>query len=274
MAMTEPLLPAEPIGTAAERPAPTGLEPDRTEEGGMVLGRPVEDRSFEGVGAGLGVAAGLAIGTAVAGPIGTAVGGLAGAVAGFLAGEAIERAAGPAATTTDTSRAQESSAPDPGALSAPGPIDAHRVGPTSAHGFVTYPTNYLLAVADTDAQAAAGAAALESAGFAASDVVVIAGPEGEQFGRLGAKPGPQSRFVRMIQFTTMDQMPDFRAYEAAVLDGRTVVGVRIDAAQIPVARDLLLTNGFHFLNYYGRWSTAEVSPWRGPELDLPDYLRR
>ena len=268
------LMPVESLKIPAEQPAPTSREAERTGEGGMVLGRPVEDRSFEGVGTSLGVAAGLAIGTAVAGPIGTAVGGLAGAVAGLLAGEAIERAAGPAATTTDTSRPWESSTPDAGVVSAPGPIDSDRVGPTSRHGFVTYPTNYLLAVADTDAQAAAGAAALASAGFAASDVVVIAGPEGEQFGRLGAKQGPQSRFVRMIQFTTMDQMPDFRAYEAAVLDGRTVVGVRIDAARIPVARDLLLANGLHFLNFYGRWSTAEVSPWRGAELDLPDYLRR
>jgi len=70
------------------------------------------------------------------------------------------------------------------------------------------------------------------------------------------------------------QTPDFRAYEAALLDGRTVVGVRIDAGHLPVARDALLASGLHFLNFFGRWSTTEVSPWRGPELDLPDYLRR
>jgi hypothetical protein len=96
----------------------------------------------------------------------------------------------------------------------------------------------------------------------------------EQFERLGPRQGPLSWLVRMIQFTTMDQMPDFRAYEAALLDGRTVVGVRIDADQVPVARDVLIASGLHFLNFYGRWSTMEVSPWRGPELDLPDYLRR
>jgi hypothetical protein len=73
-------------------------EPD---EPGLILGRPVEDRSFEVVEAGIGVAAGLAIGTAVAGPIGTAVGGLVGAAAGIIAGEALERAVGAAATTTN-----------------------------------------------------------------------------------------------------------------------------------------------------------------------------
>ncbi len=70
---------------------------------GLIAGRPVEDRSFEVVETGIGIAAGVAIGTAVAGPIGTAVGGLIGAAAGIVAGEAVERAAGRAATTTDAS---------------------------------------------------------------------------------------------------------------------------------------------------------------------------
>ncbi len=70
-------------------------------EPGLVLGRPVEDRSFEAVETGIGLAAGAAIGTAVAGPIGAAVGGLIGAAAGLAAGEVVERAAGKAATTTD-----------------------------------------------------------------------------------------------------------------------------------------------------------------------------
>jgi len=70
-------------------------------EPNLVLGRPVEDRSFEVVEAGVGISLGMAVGTAVAGPIGTAVGGLLGAAAGIVAGEALERAAGRAATTTD-----------------------------------------------------------------------------------------------------------------------------------------------------------------------------
>jgi hypothetical protein len=71
------------------------------DEPGLILGRPLEDRSFEAVEAGIGLAAGLAIGTAVAGPIGTAVGGLVGAGLGLVAGEAVERAVGRAAETTD-----------------------------------------------------------------------------------------------------------------------------------------------------------------------------
>ena len=71
------------------------------EEPSLIMGRPVEDRGFEVVEAGVGACAGLAIGTAVAGPIGTVVGGVVGAAAGLLAGERIERAAGHAAETMD-----------------------------------------------------------------------------------------------------------------------------------------------------------------------------
>jgi hypothetical protein len=74
---------------------------------GMILGRPVEDRTFEAVEVGVGVATRIGIGTAVAGPFGAAVGGVVGAAVGIIAEEAVERAAGPAATTTDTSEQEE-----------------------------------------------------------------------------------------------------------------------------------------------------------------------
>jgi hypothetical protein len=263
--------------TEHESPVPILSDQERARQPdppGLVVGRPVEDRSFEAVVTGLGTVAGLAVGAAVAGPTGVAVGGLAGAAVGFLAGEAIERAAGPAATTTDAEHPLESSIVGPAGAPGASSIGAVRAAPSHGRGSITYPTNYLLAVADTETQAASGVAALAGAGFPASAAVVISGPEGERFERLGPRPGPLSPLVRMIQFTTMDQAPDFSAYEAALQDGRSVVGVRIDANQVPVAREVLLANGLHFLNFYGRWSTQEVSPWRGPELDLPDYLRR
>ena len=271
--MTQAAMVPEPPEAADERPVPMSDEPRLTSEDrepGLILGRPVEDRSFEAVEAGLGMVVGMAIGTAVAGPIGAAVGGLAGAGAGFLAGEAIERAAGPAATTTDCASLQGSSIADSGGASPARRIASVGVEPAARPGFITYPTNYLLAVADTETQAVAASAALARAGLPATRVVVIAEPGGEQIKRLGSRQGPLSRFVRMVQFTTMDQMPDFRAYEAALSDGRTIVAVRMDPGQLPVVRDALLTSGLHFLNFYGRWSTTEVSRWRGPELDLPD----
>ncbi len=70
-------------------------------EPGLVAGRPVEDRSFEVVEAGVGMAAGVAIGAAVGGPVGAAAGALVGGAAGLFAGEALERHEGRAARTTD-----------------------------------------------------------------------------------------------------------------------------------------------------------------------------
>jgi outer membrane lipoprotein SlyB len=84
-------------------------EPEEPFDEGLIAGRPVEDRSFElvetGVGIALGVAAGIAAGTALAGAPGTVIGGIFGAIVGgaigFGAGEALEQAEGLAAKTTD-----------------------------------------------------------------------------------------------------------------------------------------------------------------------------
>jgi hypothetical protein len=84
---------------AVEAPFPEALFD--LDEPGLIAGRPVEDRTFEAVEAGVGLAAGIAIGSAIAGPIGAAVGGLVGMAGGIATGEAIERAAGRVATTTD-----------------------------------------------------------------------------------------------------------------------------------------------------------------------------
>jgi hypothetical protein len=77
---------------------------DEPDEPGLIAGRPVEDRSFEAVEAGVGLAAGIAIGSAIAGPIGAAVGGIVGIAGGIATGEAVERAMGRVATTTDATR--------------------------------------------------------------------------------------------------------------------------------------------------------------------------
>ncbi len=91
--MAETQLVQDPVADVVERHV--------LEEPSLVMGRPVEDRGFEVVEAGVGACAGMAIGTAVAGPIGTVVGGVVGVAAGLVAGERIERAAGHAAETMD-----------------------------------------------------------------------------------------------------------------------------------------------------------------------------
>jgi hypothetical protein len=146
----------------------------------------------------------------------------------------------------------------------------------SARRSFAYPTDHLLAVIDDPGAAAEAGRALVAAGFPAPDVTVLRGDEGaDRLDGLGTVGGPWRRIVRAFQFMTMDQMPDFLTYEAALRDGRAVVAVRArDRSAMLKARDAIVAAGGHFLNFFGRFSTEELARWRGPELDVPGYMRR
>lgn len=140
----------------------------------------------------------------------------------------------------------------------------------------TYPTDHLLAVVDDPSAADAAVDRLRVGGFASGDVTTLRGPsDASQLDGLGRAGGPLRRLLRIVQFMTMDQMPDFRLYEAAIAASRTVVAVHVrDPEATRLAGEILAAAGGHFMNRYGRLSTEELSRWRGPELELPDYLRR
>jgi hypothetical protein len=145
----------------------------------------------------------------------------------------------------------------------------------------TYPTDHLLAVVDDRSAARTLAEGLVAelgadGGLAAGAVTVLDGtPDADRIDGLGRAGGAWGRLLRIVQFMTMDQMPDFRLYEAAIEDGRAVVAVRVaDRPTMLRVRDRLVAGGAHFLNFYGRYSTEELTRWRGPELDLPGFLRR
>jgi hypothetical protein len=139
-----------------------------------------------------------------------------------------------------------------------------------------YPTHHILAVIDDPAAAAGAARSLTAAGFPPADVTILRGAESaDRLDGLGEVGGPWRRIVRGFQYMTMDQMPDFRTYEAAIRDGRAVVAIHVtDRPRMLAARDVLIAAGGHFINYFGRLSTEEFTRWQGPELALPDYLRR
>ncbi len=141
---------------------------------------------------------------------------------------------------------------------------------------IPYPTDYLLAVIDDPAGALRCAAALRSAGFAEGDVVVLASGPGEPgFEALASRHPRWTRLLRIVQFMTMDQMPDLVLYEAALRAGRSVIAVHArDRAAALAARSIVVGAGAHFVNRFGRTSTEEFEPWRGPELELPELMRR
>lgn len=142
--------------------------------------------------------------------------------------------------------------------------------------YIGYPTNRLLAVIDDPAEAAAAMAELKAAGLADRDLELLRGEEGaDRMDGTGEVSGWLGRLRRAFDFTLMDQLVDFAAYERALRDGRAVVMVHVHGdAPKSKAHEVLKRHGGHFSNYYGRFATEELDLWRGPEPDIPGYLRR
>ena len=141
---------------------------------------------------------------------------------------------------------------------------------------ITYPTRKVLGVIDEPAQAREAAAALVATGVPASDIRLLVGEDGRRdLATLGSPPNLLSRTVRVFQFMSMDQLPDFLVYERALVDGRAVIAVHVaNRSAMQGVREVLERFGAHFLNHFGRLSTEELSMWRGPEPEIPGALRR
>jgi hypothetical protein len=136
-------------------------------------------------------------------------------------------------------------------------------------------TNRLMAVLDTADEAATATAALAREGFGA-DVLVLRGDrDADRIDSLGNAGGLWTRARRLLSFTLADQVVDLAVYVAALRDGRTVLSVLVSGDDGKErARRALVGAGAHFLNFFGRFATEDVAPWRGRELPLPPYLRR
>jgi len=136
-------------------------------------------------------------------------------------------------------------------------------------------TNRLMAVLDTDDAAATAVAALAREGFSGEAVLVLrGGQDADRIDSLGNVGGTWARVRRLLSFTLADQMVDLAVYVAALRDGRTVLSVLAPGARKEPARRALAGAGAHFVNFFGRFATEDIVPWRGRELPLPPWLRR
>ena len=140
---------------------------------------------------------------------------------------------------------------------------------------IGYPTGWTLAVVDDPATARKAAADLRMLPLREEEVVVIHGADAPaQLGRLGASSGPLARLRRSFQFLMMDQLPDFVVYEAAVEEGRAVLGVRAGSEGAAAAVATLRRHGAHFINRFGALMTADIEPWHGPMPKVPQHMTR
>ena len=136
--------------------------------------------------------------------------------------------------------------------------------------------NRLLAVLDNTEAATTATNALIRAGFGPEAITVLLGNEdADRIDSLGKVRGRWTRAWRLLQFTQTDQMVDLVVYEAALRDGRTIIAVHAPRMKDRERAKLALgAAGAHFMNFFGRIATEDVSRWRGKELPIPPYLRR
>jgi hypothetical protein len=142
--------------------------------------------------------------------------------------------------------------------------------------FSSYPARRVVSVLDRPAAGPEVVAALQAEGFDADDIDVLTGAGSLQPVRPRDRAkGVAAQVRRWFAFTLMDQLPDFLLYERALHDGRAVVMVRAETDDAKTrAHEVLRRHGGHFSNYYGRFATEELDLWRGPEPEMPDFLRR
>jgi hypothetical protein len=134
----------------------------------------------------------------------------------------------------------------------------------------------LMAVLDQPEATAPAKEALVREGFAPDAITVLQGDrDADRIDSFGRSSGPLRKLWRVVQFTQADQMVDLVVYEAALRDGRAVITVHARRAEERErAKRVLAAAGAHFMNFFGRVSTEDISRWRGKELPLhPDLYR-
>jgi hypothetical protein len=134
----------------------------------------------------------------------------------------------------------------------------------------------LIAVLDTGEAADSAIAALGEAGVERAAIELFSGPEAATaFDPTGRRHGVLGVLYRILEFSWADQAPDFAWYDAAIREGRVVMSVRVRGQRhvAHVAR-IVAEHGGHFINHFGWFETQELARWKGPEPDVPGFLRR
>jgi hypothetical protein len=145
---------------------------------------------------------------------------------------------------------------------------------------ITYPTGWLLAVANTDAIAVRGREQAEKHGAVfrsclGMDNARLLNRAGPSVATL-AKPGLFGRFMNLLRHLSTDQAADLIVYEGARVAGRTVLAVRgLNETQRRALAGAWKAEGLHFINYFGGVTSEDWGIWQGPVLpELPSWVWR
>ena len=152
------------------------------------------------------------------------------------------------------------------------PDPAPRAAARPTGWLLGYPTDHLLGILPSPAAADAAVAELVASGVARDAIRVLVGEDAAlRIDGRGTHHGLFARLYRLVQFTQMDQAPDFRRYELETRRGHPVIAIReTDPQRRRTIRSILRRHGAHFTNFYGRYFTETLDPFAGPdEGDLP-----
>ena len=145
---------------------------------------------------------------------------------------------------------------------------------------ITYPTGWLLAVANTDAIAVRGRIQAEAAGAMFRGCMLppnayVLNAAGNSVATL-AEPGLFGRFMNLLRHLSTDQAADLIVYEGARMAGRTVIAVRgLSETQRRALAAAWKGQGLHFINYFGVMTSEDWGIWQGPVLpELPSWVWR
>ena len=125
---------------------------------------------------------------------------------------------------------------------------------------ILYPHDHVLGIIDDHDKADAALAALSKHGVPEEDITVLTGEEGAvRIDAQGTRHGLLARFLRAIQFATMDALPDAEEYERAALRGSYVIAIRSHSIERrDLAHRTLNEHGAHFINYYGKLASMPL----------------
>jgi len=145
---------------------------------------------------------------------------------------------------------------------------------------ITYPTGWLLAVANTDAIAIRGREQAEKHGAVFRSCLgranaLLLDAAGLSVASL-AEPGRFARFMNVLRHLSTDQAADLIVYEGARMAGRTVIAVQgLREAQRRALAAAWKGQGLHFINYFGFMTSEDWGIWQGPVLpELPSWVWR
>ena len=129
-------------------------------------------------------------------------------------------------------------------------------------GFMTYPTNKVLAVIDTPESVGEALDALAKTGVERDEILVSYGEqEARRIDASGERHGFKGRLLRALQQAGDVEVKHFARYQDELGKGRYLLEVPAkDAERRGRVHEVLRSHGGHFINYYGSWAVENLEP--------------